>query len=202
MSLYLHGRPVCLRSEVASLLTLWLSLFNYHRRAFFWLAGQVAALHALGPNYQSIFAPTESNPLLEQAPAAATLLIHSKEALGSRLVLSYNAQAAAGRMLYNTTDMDGAADVEHQTAAVQEGSQLCCTCHLRDLLHCLGGVSILLPLVSVHQTVALEQGDERSTCVASAGLTHHLPSSGFAADDNNADLFPIKVSPVHECNMC
>jgi len=63
-------------------------------------------------------------------------------------VLSYNAQAAAGRMLYNTTDMDGAADVEHQTAAVQEGSQLCCTCHLRDLLHCLGGVSVLLPLVS------------------------------------------------------
>jgi len=112
--------------------------------------GQVAALHALGPNYQSIFAPTDSNPLLDQAPAAATLLIHSKEALGSRLVLSYNAQAAAGRMLYNTTDMDGAADVEHQTAAVQEGSQLCCTCHLRDLLHCLGGVSVLLPLVSPH----------------------------------------------------
>ena len=110
--------------------------------------GQVAALHALGPNYQSIFAPTDSNPLLDQAPAAAALLIHSKEALGSRLVLSYNAQAAAGRMLYNTTDMDGAADVEHQTAAVQEGSQLCCTCHLRDLLHCLGGVSVLLPLVS------------------------------------------------------
>jgi len=110
--------------------------------------GQVAALHALGPNYQSVFAPTDSNPLLDQAPAAATLLIHSKEALGSRLVLSYNAQAAAGRMLYNTTDMDGAADVEHQTAAVQEGSQLCCTCHLRDLLHCLGGVSVLLPLVS------------------------------------------------------
>ncbi|KAL3142038.1 hypothetical protein ABBQ32_004670 [Trebouxia sp. C0010 RCD-2024] len=109
---------------------------------------QVAALHALGPDYQSIFAPTDSNPLLEQTPAAAALLIHSKEALGPRLLLSYNAQAAAGRMLYNTTDMDGAVDVERDTAAVQEGSQLCCTCHLRDLLHCLGGVSVLLPLVA------------------------------------------------------
>ena len=109
--------------------------------------GQVAALHALGPDYQSIFAPTDSNPLLEQTPAAAALLIHSKEALGPRLLLSYNAQAAAGRMLYNTTDMDAAADAERDTAAVQEGSQLCCTCHLRDLLHCLGGVSVLLPLV-------------------------------------------------------
>ncbi|KAL0021859.1 hypothetical protein WJX77_009077 [Trebouxia sp. C0004] len=124
--------------------------------------GQVAALHALGPNYQSIFAPTDSNPLLDQAPAAATLLIHSKEALGSRLVLSYNAQAAAGRMLYNTTDMDGAADVEHQTAAVQEGSQLCCTCHLRDLLHCLGGVTVLLPLVA--------QLDSAAPAAGSAGI--------------------------------
>ena len=109
--------------------------------------GQVAALHALGPDYQSIFAPTDSNPLLEQTPAAAALLIHSKEALGPRLLLSYNAQAAAGRMLYNTADMDAAADTERDTAAAQEGSQLCCTCHLRDLLHCLGGVSVLLPLV-------------------------------------------------------
>ena len=108
----------------------------------------MAALHALGPDYQSIFSPTDCDPLLEQTPAAAALLIHSKEALGSRVMLSYNAQAAAGRMLYNTADMDGQLGAERDTAAVQEGSQLCCTCHLRDLLHCLGGVSVLLPLVS------------------------------------------------------
>lgn len=118
--------------------------------------GQVAALHSLGPDYQSIFAPTDSNPLLEQTPAAAALLIHSKEALGPRLLLSYNAQAAAGRMLYNTADMDAAArDTERDTAAVQEGSQLCCTCHLRDLLHCLGGVSVLLPLVRLSYAVTV-----------------------------------------------
>ena len=114
----------------------------------------MAALHGLGPDYQAIFAPTDSNPLLDQTPAAAALLIHSKEALGPRLLLSYNAQAAAGRMLFNTTDMDAAADTERDTAAVQEGSQLCCTCHLRDLLHCLGGVSVLLPLVRLPCLVA------------------------------------------------
>lgn len=119
----------------------------YVSHPFLSCTGQVAALHALGPEYQSTFAPTDSNPLLEQNPAAAALLIHSKEALGPRLLLSYNAQAAAGRMLYNTADMDVAADTERDTAAVQEGSQLCCTCHLGDLLHCLGGVSVLLPLV-------------------------------------------------------
>ena len=116
----------------------------------------MAALHSLGRDYQSIFAPTDSNPLLEQTPAAAALLIHSKEALGPRLLLSYNAQAAAGRMLYNTADMDAAArDTERDTAAVQEGSQLCCTCHLRDLLHCLGGVSVLLPLVRLSYAVTV-----------------------------------------------
>ena len=110
-------------------------------------AGQVAALHALGPDYQSIFAPTDSNPLLDQTPGAASLLIHGKEALGPRLMLSYNAQAAAGRMLYNTVDMEGTIDTDRDTAAVLENTQLCCTCQLRDLLHCLGGIGVLLPLV-------------------------------------------------------
>ena len=110
-------------------------------------AGQVAALHALGPDYQSIFAPTDSNPLLDQTPGAASLLIHGKEALRPRLMLSYNAQAAAGRMLYNTIDMEGTIDTDRDTAAVLENTQLCCTCQLRDLLHCLGGIGVLLPLV-------------------------------------------------------
>lgn len=109
----------------------------------------MAALHALGPDYQSIFAPTDFNPLLDQTPGAAALLIHGKEALGPRLMLSYNAQAAAGRMLYNTADMDGTIDTDRDTAAVLESTQLCCTCQLRDLLHCLGGIGVLLPLVSL-----------------------------------------------------
>ncbi|KAK9824084.1 hypothetical protein WJX72_007613 [[Myrmecia] bisecta] len=109
--------------------------------------GHVAALHALGPHYQATFSPSESNPVLEQAPAAAELVIHGKEALGPRLMLSYNAQAAAGRLLYNTSDMErGGADGD--TATMGEGTQLCCTCQLRDILHCLSGVAVLLPLVA------------------------------------------------------
>lgn len=116
-------------------------------------AGQIAALHALGPNYQSTFAPTDSNPLLDRDPGAASLLIHGKEALGPRLLLSYNAQAAAGRMLYNTAEMDGLVDTDRDTAAVLENTQLCCTCQLKDLLHCLGGIGVLLPLVSATSTM-------------------------------------------------
>lgn len=62
-------------------------------------------------------------------------------------------QAAAGRMLYDTTGMDqGGVDragvEEGGSAAMLEGTQLCCTCQLRDILHCLGGVSALLPLLA------------------------------------------------------
>jgi hypothetical protein len=57
-------------------------------------------------------------------------------------------QAAAGRMLYNTADMErGGGAGDGDTAAILEGTQLCCTRQLRDLLPCLGGVAALLPLV-------------------------------------------------------
>ena len=54
-------------------------------------------------------------------------------------------QAAAGRMLYDTSDMERTGG-EAATAAMQEGTRRCCACHLRDLLPCLGGVAALLPL--------------------------------------------------------
>ncbi len=51
-------------------------------------------------------------------------------------------------MLYNVADMDKPTISEDRdTAAILEGSQLCCSCQLRDMVHCLGGMAILLPLV-------------------------------------------------------
>ena len=60
-------------------------------------------------------------------------------------------QAAAGRMVYDTADMErlsrpGAAAGD--AAAVAEGTHLCCTRRLQDMLHCLGGVTVLLPLLA------------------------------------------------------
>lgn len=59
----------------------------------FWAcAGQVDALHELGPDYQSTFRASESDPVLEQAPLAAAVLLDPKDGLAARLLLSYNAQ--------------------------------------------------------------------------------------------------------------
>ena len=57
-------------------------------------ADQVEAMYLLGPDYQSTFAPTESNTLLQQTPKAAALIIEGKEALGPKLLISYNAQVS------------------------------------------------------------------------------------------------------------
>ena len=56
-------------------------------------AAQVEALYRLGPDYQSTFMSTESDPAFEQAESAAALLIEGREALGPRLLMSFNAQA-------------------------------------------------------------------------------------------------------------
>lgn len=53
---------------------------------------QAAALHALGPDYQSTFSAAESSAVLEQAGAAAAAVMEGREALGPRLLAAYNAQ--------------------------------------------------------------------------------------------------------------
>ena len=60
-------------------------------------------------------------------------------AVPAHAAVSASPQASAGRLLYDTAGGDA--------AALLEGSRLCCTRQLRDLLPCLGGVAVLLPLL-------------------------------------------------------
>ena len=78
-------------------------------------------------------------------------------------------QAAAGRMLYNTAEMEKGNAGDADTVAILEGTQLCCTRQLRDLLHCLGGITVLLPLFA--------QLGLRHLLVVSYQHSHRLPHS-------------------------
>lgn len=60
------------------------------RYAFF--VGRAKALYELGPDYQSTFLATESDPAFEQSAEAAQTLIEGKQAVSPLLILSYNAQ--------------------------------------------------------------------------------------------------------------
>lgn len=56
-------------------------------------AAQITAICQLGPDYQSTFLPSESDPAFDQAAAAASVVVEGKEALAPVLLMSYNAQA-------------------------------------------------------------------------------------------------------------
>lgn len=111
-------------------------------------AAQVAALHTLGCDYQGTFSPAESSNAITQHHAAAATLIEGKDALCGRLLLAYTPQAAAQRILFDTSDR-GARDPNASSAQLLGGACICMTTRVRDILHCLGGVSALLPLLAL-----------------------------------------------------
>lgn len=59
-------------------------------------------------------------------------------------------QASVGRLLYDIGEMErgSGGDSDGGAAVALEGAQLCTTTRLRDILHCLGGVAVLLPLLT------------------------------------------------------
>ncbi|GAB4815481.1 hypothetical protein N2152v2_002527 [Parachlorella kessleri] len=102
---------------------------------------QAHALWLLGPAYQSGLAPFESSAVLDQSPQAAAVLLQGRDAPMPRLLLNYNPQAADGRRLQ---DLAGG-----PPASLLPGTSPCCTRQPRDMLHCLGGMAVLLPLLAL-----------------------------------------------------
>ena len=86
----------------------------------------VEGLFKLGPNYCSPYFPK-------------TLGLHES------VVLGFNAQASrdGGRRLHNICETSAVAE----EAEALPGTKLCATRSFADILYCLGGVSVLLPLV-------------------------------------------------------
>ncbi len=132
----------------------------------------MAALHQLGPDYQSPLTASESSGLLDQhaAAAAALALGGGTEAAAAsaaasaalpqgpppRLLLAFCPKLAAAAAGADAGGSDGARQVGSWMireavagllAALLAGTQLCRTRRPSDMLHCLGGVAVLLPLL-------------------------------------------------------
>lgn len=134
-------------------------------------AAQVAALHQLGPDYQSPLLASESSGLLDQhAAAAATLALGAGMAAAPtastapaapqgpppRLLLAFCPKLAAAAAAADAGAGGGARQPGSRVirdaaaglpAALLAGTQLCRTRQPADMLHCLGGVAVLLPLL-------------------------------------------------------
>ena len=159
-------------------------------------AAQVAALHQLGPNYQSPLLACESSGLLDQHPAAAAALAlgaaaappaagaggeassgdaataaaaaAAQQGQPPKLLLAFCPQLAAAEAQEGQAGASGSSSgrarggsrgmreaVLGLPAALLPGTQLCRTQQPHSMLHCLGGIAALLPLLE-HQPTGAE----------------------------------------------
>lgn len=130
----------------------------------------MAALHQLGPEYQSPLIATESSGLLDQHPSAAAALslgagtaaaaaaaAASPQGLPPRLLLAFCPQLTASAAAEDSSSAASGGGrrvgrairdaVAGLPAALLTGAQLCRTRQPGDMLHCLGGIAVLLPLL-------------------------------------------------------
>ena len=207
-------------------------------------AAHVAALHQLGPNYQTPMLACESSALLDRHPAAAAALALGAAAAAAgaaaageggggsdaaaaamaaaaaaqqgeppKLLLAFCPQLAAaeaqdaqaggsgggGRARGGSRGMREA--VLGLPAALLPGTQLCRTQQPRSMLHCLGGIAALLPLLEQRRSGA----EAAAVLRLAAALLRGSPTNqqamqqagGFALMEQRvASLGPRVLTPV------
>ncbi|KAJ1424747.1 WD40/YVTN repeat-like-containing domain superfamily [Sesbania bispinosa] len=108
---------------------------------------QVQSIYSLGPSYMYSFLDNETLQLSgDKLPSG---ILDAKDGLASRIIFGLNAQASVGRMLFNVSPiMSHALDKNSFEAAVIGGTQLCSRRLLQQIIYCVGGVSVLFPLIT------------------------------------------------------
>ncbi|GMI77267.1 hypothetical protein HRI_001396000 [Hibiscus trionum] len=108
---------------------------------------QVKAVHSLGPSYMYSFLDNEAtafgcNPL----PSG---ILDAKDGLASKIVFGLNAQASDGKKLFNVSPvLDSALDKNLFEATIEVGTQLCSRRLFKEIIYCVGGVSVFFPLIT------------------------------------------------------
>ncbi|KAM7253246.1 hypothetical protein ACFE04_025864 [Oxalis oulophora] len=108
---------------------------------------QVQGVQSLGPSYMYSFLDKEAATFYDGP--LPTGVLDAKDGLASKIVFGLNAQASDGRKLFNVSPMiDQALDKNSFEAAVMVGTQLCSRRLLQQIIYCVGGVSVLFPLIT------------------------------------------------------
>ncbi|CAJ2641153.1 unnamed protein product [Trifolium pratense] len=120
---------------------------------------QVQIIYSLGPSYMYSFLDNEALPVSgDKIPSG---ILDAKDGLASRIIFGLNAQASVGRMLFNVSPIiNNALDKNSFEASVIGGTQLCSRRMLQQIIYCVGGVSVLFPLIT--QCCNFENGVEES----------------------------------------
>lgn len=108
---------------------------------------QILGIFSLGPTYMYSFLDTEVGHVQENTSMSG--ILDSKEGLAPKIVFGFNAQASGNRNLFDISPMlDQTKDRNFYEATIMAGTQLCYRRILRDILDCVGGVSVFFPLLT------------------------------------------------------
>lgn len=123
---------------------------------------QVQSIYSLGPSYMYSFLDNEALPVSgDKMPSG---ILDAKDGLASRIIFGLNAQASVGRMLFNVSPiMSHAVDKNSFEATVIGGTQLCSRRMLQQIMYCVGGVSVLFPLITQWCNFENEVGESEKT---------------------------------------
>ncbi|KAL3684694.1 hypothetical protein R1sor_002716 [Riccia sorocarpa] len=106
---------------------------------------QVLGIYSLGPGYMYSFLNNDVGRVPENN--ISQKVVDPREGLGSKIIFGYNAQASAGRILFDVSPAsEQALDSGQYDASIMGGTHLCYRRLAQDSVHSVGGVAVFYPL--------------------------------------------------------
>lgn len=135
---------------------------------------QIRGIHNLGPSYMYSFLGDQN--LLMNNDSLYKGILDARDGISSKMIFGLNAQASNNRTLFNVSSVLDSLDKSKLEATIMGGTKLCSRRLLQDIIYCVGGVSVLFPLL-IHFDDAITHSGESLTGDQLAGQVIELVAS-------------------------
>ncbi|XBI45636.1 hypothetical protein VPH35_110081 [Triticum aestivum] len=137
-------------------------------------AEQIRGIYNLGPSYMYSFLGDQN--LLMNNDSLYKGILDARDGISSKMIFGLNAQASNNRTLFNVSSVLDSLDKSKLEATIMGGTKLCSRRLLQDIIYCVGGVSVLFPLL-IHFDDAITHSGESPTGDQLAGQVIELVAS-------------------------
>lgn len=137
-------------------------------------AEQIRGIYNLGPSYMYSFLGDQN--LLMNNDSLYKGILDARDGISSKMIFGLNAQASNNRTLFNVSSVLDSLDKSKLEATIMGGTKLCSRHLLQDIIYCVGGVSVLFPLL-IHFDDAITHSGESPTGDQLAGQVIELVAS-------------------------
>ncbi|CAM0946806.1 unnamed protein product [Alopecurus aequalis] len=135
---------------------------------------QIRGIYNLGPSYMYSFLGGQN--LLMNNDSLYKGILDARDGISSKMIFGLNAQASNNRTLFNVSSVLDSVDKSKLEATIMGGTKLCSRRLLQDIIYCVGGVSVFLPLL-IHFDDAITHSGESATGDELAGQVIELVAS-------------------------